>query len=300
MQVEIGGVLLKLLHFKKENRVKLGVKTEKGVLDLQSVAKQLHVEIAGTIDELIKKDQLSILQKIIDNVNQEEFSSFYLREQDLILEPVILNPEKILCIGLNYRNHIQETKENIPETPVLFSKFNNALTAHKEKILFPKGSEKVDYEAELVIVMGKQAKDIEEKDALSYVFGYTAGNDFSARDLQFLTGQWLIGKTLDGFAPVGPYIVTAETIDPSNLRIQSKVNGELRQDSNTKYMIFNCAKIISYVSKYMTLKPGDMIFTGTPEGVTLGHTAEGKKYLKSGDEIEIIIEKIGTLKNKLI
>ncbi len=298
--MKIGGVPMKLLHFKRENQIRLGIKTEKGILDIQSAGQQFNVEVPGTVDELIQKSQLSTIKKIVESASQDGFSSLYLQEKDITFESAVLNPQKILCIGLNYMNHIEETKDNVPKTPVLFSKFNNALAAHGEKITFPKISKEVDYEAELVIVIGKEAKNVEEKDALSYVFGYTVGNDFSARDLQFLTGQWLIGKTLDGFAPVGPYVITAEEIDPNDLKIQSKVNGEIRQDSNTKYMIFNCATIISYISKHMTLKPGDIIFTGTPEGVTLGHTKEGKKYLKPRDEIEVTIENIGTLKNNLI
>lgn len=291
---------MKLLNFKRDHEIRLGVKVQRGILDLYEVGKQLNKEVSMTVDEVIHKNQLPIIKQLVEDAEDEKFSSLYLKAEEVEFQPAILSPEKILCIGLNYKNHIEETKDNIPETPVLFSKFNNTLAAHQQEVAFPKHSKEVDYEAELVIVMGKEAKDVEEEEALSYVFGYTAGNDFSARDLQFLTPQWLLGKTLDGFAPVGPYVVTAEEIDPTNLNISSKVNGEIRQDSNTKHMIFNCAIIISYISKYMTLKPGDIIFTGTPEGVTLGHTGEGKKYLKSGDVVEIIIENIGMLKNALL
>lgn len=163
----------------------------------------------------------------------------------------------------------------------------------------PESAEKFDYEAELVIIIGKEARNVSKEEALSYVFGYTIGNDFSARDLQMRTGQWLLGKTCDGFAPIGPYITTADEINPNNLKVQCKVNNEIRQSANTRDMIFDCATIISYVSKHMTLKPGDIIFTGTPSGVILGYPEDKQSWLKSGDEIKINIENLGTLVNVL-
>ena len=199
--------------------------------------------------------------------------------------PVVTKPEKIICVGLNYADHAKEANMDIPDYPVLFSKFNNALAAHKQVISLPKKAEKFDYEAELVIVMGKEATKVSKEEALSYVFGYTVGNDFSARDLQFRTGQWLLGKSCDDFAPIGPYIVTSDEIDPQNLEISCKVNGEIRQSAHTRDMIFDCATIISYLSQYMTLKPGDLIFTGTPEGVIVGYPEEQQQWLKSGDEV---------------
>ena len=161
----------------------------------------------------------------------------------------------------------------------------------------PKDAEKFDYEAELVIVIGKEASKVSKEDALSYVFGYTVGNDFSARDLQFRSGQWLLGKSCDDFAPIGPYVVTRDEIDPQNLEIKCTVNGELRQSANTRDMIFDCATIISYVSQYMTLKPGDIIFSGTPDGVILGYPTERQQWLKKGDEVIVSIEHIGELVN---
>ena len=188
----------------------------------------------------------------------------------------------------------------VPGYPLLFSKFNNSLAAHQETIPIPQDAVKIDYEAELVIVIGKTARNVPEEEALSYVFGYTIGNDLSARDLQFRTSQWLLGKSLDKFAPIGPGVVTADELgDPHSLNMECRVNGEIRQAANTKSMIFNCAQIISYASRYMTLKPGDLIFSGTPEGVILGYPEEEQVWLKPGDEITITIDKIGTLINVL-
>jgi len=213
--------------------------------------------------------------------------------------PAVLNPEKILCIGLNYAAHAKESKLPIPDYPTLFSKFNNALNAHKEPIVLPDTAYKYDYEVELVIVIGKTAHMIDKEDALDYVFGYTIGNDFSARDLQMRTPQWLIGKTFDGFAPLGPYIVPAAEADPAHFHVQSFVNGELRQDSNTNDLIFDCATIVSYLSQYMTLKPGDVIFTGTPSGVILGYPEDQQVWLKAGDTVTVKIDGIGELTNTL-
>ncbi|MFS0823118.1 fumarylacetoacetate hydrolase family protein [Bacillus sp. 1P02SD] len=291
---------MKLLHYVQDGKLGIGVKVERGVLDLNKAAKRLEEEIPNSLDEVIKSGDINVIQKIIDSANNEDLALFLENEEEVEYLPAVSNPEKIVCVGLNYLSHIEEAKTvDVPETPILFNKFNNALAAQNEIISLPKVGKKFDYEAELVIIIGKEIKDVEESEALSAVFGYSVGNDLSVRDLQFTSSQWLLGKTLDGFAPVGPYVVTADSIDPSNLDIECKVNGEVRQSSNTKHMIFNCATIISYISKYMTLKPGDLIFTGTPEGVILGYPENEQEWLKPGDEIEVTIEKIGTLKNRL-
>jgi 2-keto-4-pentenoate hydratase/2-oxohepta-3-ene-1,7-dioic acid hydratase in catechol pathway len=208
------------------------------------------------------------------------------------------NPEKVICIGLNYRRHAEETGAKIPAVPVLFSKFNNALAAHGEAIPLPAGGEHFDYESELVVVIGKTAKNVSEADALNYVLGYCNGNDISCRDLQMLTGQWLIGKTPDKFFPFGPYLVTADEVgDPQALDIKGWYNGELRQNSNTGDMIFTVAQIIAYITQFITLKPGDLITTGTPEGVILG-MAE-KRWMKPGDEYVVEVSKLGRLANRM-
>ena len=156
-------------------------------------------------------------------------------------------------------------------------------------------AQQFDYEAELVIVMGRQARNVSEADALSYVLGYATGNDFTARDLQSRSSQWMLGKSLDGSGPIGPWLVTADQVDGDNLRIEQRVNGELRQSSNTADMVFNCKQLVSYISKYFTLKPGDIIFTGTPEGVIAGDPKDKQVWLKAGDKVVTTIEKLGEL-----
>lgn len=216
------------------------------------------------------------------------------------LRPPIPNPSKILCIGLNYRDHAKEGGQPIPEEPVLFAKFPNTLIGHAEAIRLPKVSQKVDYEAELVVVIGKRGRDITEDAAFDHVAGYTVGHDVSARDWQFKGNekQWTIGKTFDTFAPTGPVLVTKDEIpDPDNLRIQLRLNGETMQDSNTKEFIFPIPKLIAYLSQVVTLEPGDLIFTGTPPGV--GVARKPPVFLKPGDLVEVEIEKIGVLANQV-
>ena len=186
----------------------------------------------------------------------------------------------------------------MPPAPVLFNKFANSLAADQERIYLDPAYQEYDYEAELVAVIGRKAKNVSPEDALSYVFGYTCGNDLSTRDLQFARGgQWVLSKSLDGFGPVGPCVVTADEIEPQNLKISSMVNGEIRQASNTADMIFSVAEIIADISRHMTLMPGDIIFTGTPQGVMHGYPADQKNWLKPGDEVSVTIENIGTLHN---
>ncbi|QCX34715.1 fumarylacetoacetate hydrolase family protein [Caloramator sp. E03] len=280
---------MKFVNFKLEEKVRLGIKTEKGIIDVEKAAADFSMDVPLTIEEVISagEDALKKLKELAQKTNK------IISEEEITYAPCVTNPEKIICVGLNYLSHTSESKMNVPTVPVLFSKFNNALAAHNQIIPLPKYASKFDYEAELVIVIGKEGKDISKEEALSYVFGYTAGNDISARDLQFLTGQWLLGKTSDFFAPIGPYLTTKDEIDPKNLKIECKVNGVIRQSANTRDMIFDCAEIVSYVSRYMTLKKGDIIFTGTPGGVILGYPEEKQIWLKSGDRIEISIENIG-------
>ncbi len=195
-------------------------------------------------------------------------ASWLLDESTLALGPCVHNPEKILCVGLNYRRHAAESGAKVPEVPVLFSKFNNALAAHGEAIPLSRHAHQYDYEVELAVVIGRTAQDVPVARALDYVLGYCNANDVSARDLQNRTPQWLLGKTMDKFCPIGPYLVTADEIDdPQALTTRSWLNGELRQGINTADMVFSVAEIISYASRYMTLKPGDVILTSTPEGV---------------------------------
>ena len=288
-------MVLKFVNFQLNNQIRLGVKVKNGIMDIAQVSDTYSLGVPKTIEQIIAAGK-SVTEKL---QKYAESTSFLIDEDNIVYAPCVTNPEKIICIGLNYLDHANESKMEIPLSPVVFSKFSNALAGNKQEILLPINAKQFDYEAELVIVIGKTAESVSRENAMSYIFGYTIGNDLSARDLQFRTGQWLLGKTCDGFAPIGPYLVTADEVNPSDLEISCRVNGELRQQGNTKNMIFDCAYIVSYLSQHMTLKPGDIIFTGTPAGVILGYPEEKRVWLKSGDEVSVSIEKIGTLINKL-
>jgi 2-keto-4-pentenoate hydratase/2-oxohepta-3-ene-1,7-dioic acid hydratase in catechol pathway len=218
------------------------------------------------------------------------------------LLPPVPNPSKILCIGLNYRDHAIEGNRPIPQEPVLFGKFPNTLIAHGEPIVLPKVAEKVDYEAELVIVIGKKGRHIPNNDsAFDYVGGYTVGHDVSARDWQFRGDekQWIIGKTFDTFAPTGPVLVTTDELtNPHKLQVQLRLNGTTLQNSNTKEFIFGVPHLLWFLSQCVTLEPGDLIFTGTPPGV--GIARKPQVLLKAGDVAEVEIEGIGTLRNPVV
>lgn len=286
---------MKFINYKVEGKIRLAIKCEQGIIDVEQTAKEYSIKVPNTIADVISSGEEGILQ--LGELMKKDVK--IIPEENITYAPCVVNPEKIICVGLNYLSHSEECNIDVPTSPVIFSKFNNALGAHNQTIVLPKAAEKFDYEAELVIIIGKEAANISKEAALSYVFGYTIGNDLSARDLQFRTGQWLLGKTCDNFAPIGPYLVTADEIDSTNLEISCKVNGVLRQSGNTSDMIFDCATIVSYLSQYMTLKPGDIIFTGTPSGVILGYPEEQQQWLKSGDEMIVSIEKIGSLMNIL-
>ncbi|MEM6688557.1 MAG: fumarylacetoacetate hydrolase family protein [Planctomycetota bacterium] len=219
----------------------------------------------------------------------------------LNLLPPVPNPEKVICIGLNYRDHAIETGAEIPSEPVVFSKFNSTLIGHGSKIVLPTIAKQVDYEAELVVIIGKTAKNVSKGNSLDYVFGYTCGHDVSARDWQKGRpgGQWLLGKTFDTFAPVGPIGVTADEFgSPSDVNIMMRINGETMQASTTAQLIFDVPTLVSRLSAHMTLRPGDLIFTGTPSGVGAARTPP--RYLKAGDICEVEIKGIGTLKNLVV
>ena len=286
---------MKLVNFQNNGAIQLGIQTETGIIDVAKEAGVHALQAPLSMEAAMSGGQAALAQLAA----VAKAATQVMREDTVHYAPCVANPGKIVCVGLNYKSHRDECKMEEPEYPVLFSKFNNALAAHKEEITLPATAEKFDYEAELVIVIGKETAKVSKEAALSHVFGYTAGNDLSARDLQLRTGQWLLGKSCDSFAPIGPCLVTADEIDPNHLDIQCTVNGEVRQSANTGDMIFDCATIVSYVSQYMTLQPGDIIFSGTPSGVILGYPAEKQVWLQAGDEVAVTIEKIGTLKNIL-
>lgn len=286
--------VLKILSYYENQRVKLGIQTEDGIIDVQSVSEKTGIAAPSTILGVIKggDEALQALTQIIANSNEK------LNEKNIQYAPVIPNAGKVICVGANYRKHAIESGLAIPEEPIYFAKYANSLSGHREEISVPKMAEQVDYEVELVVVIGKPAKNVPVESALEYVFGYAVGNDLSVRELQFRSNQWLYGKAIDGFAPLGPYIVTAEEVsNPQNLNLKCWVNGELRQNSNTEDMIFSTPQLISDLSQIMTLQPGDLIYTGTPEGVIMG--MDEKNWLKTGDEIVCEIDGLGRLLNKL-
>jgi len=283
----------------------LGVKfSDDAVLDVRKAGQLLGIAAPLTLEELLKEGNASGLNKLIAAARASgRASAATVKESTITFGRLFTNPGKIVCIGLNYRAHVQEANMKLPSVPILFNKYNNALAAHNCTIRLPPRdvAYKFDYETELLIVIGKQARNVSEAEALNYVAGYCTAQDFSARDLQLETPstQWMIGKTLDNFGPIGPYFVSADLLDPNNLKIQTHVNGEERQSSNTSSMIFNPQKLIAYITRMWTLEPGDIIWSGTPEGVILGYPKDKQVWLKAGDEIVSSIEKLGALRFKL-
>ena len=219
---------------------------------------------------------------------------------DVRLGPPLMRPSKIVCVGLNYAEHAAESGMDIPEEPVLFFKATSAIVGPNDPIIIPKGSEKTDWEVELAIVVGKKASYVSEKDALNHVAGYVLHNDVSERAFQLeRSGQWVKGKSCDTFAPIGPFIATPDEIgDPNNLNLWLTLNGEEMQNSSTSDFIFNIQHVVSYISQYMTLLPGDIISTGTPFGVGLG--LKPPRYLKDRDVVELGIEGLGTSRQTCI
>ncbi len=281
----------------------LGVKLDNDtVLDVRKASHLLGITAPVTLEELLKEGNARGLDQLVVAARAApKGKAAMVKESSITFGRLFTNPGKIVCIGLNYKAHAQETNFKPPSVPILFNKYNNALAAHNCVIKLPPReiAYKFDYETELLIVMGKKARNVPETDALSYVAGYCTSHDFSARDLQLETPnvQWMIGKTLDSFGPIGPYFVSADVVgDPNNLKIETHVNGEERQSSNTSNMIFNPQKLIAYITKMWTLEPGDIIWSGTPEGVILGYPKEKQVWLRAGDKIVSSIEKLGELK----
>ena len=284
---------------------RLGVQAGKGVVDVAaSLAdrKPGATPVPATIGDLLaggRQAQQVLAAHIQDALADTPRAAWYQAESVLRLGPCLPHPGKIICVGLNYRQHAAEAGLAVPGTPVLFSKYGNALAGPGEAIPLPAGAEQYDYEVELAVVIGRRARNISETEALNHVFGYCTANDLSARDQQNRTSQWLLGKTLDKFLPIGAHLVTADEVgDPQNLQLRTWVNGSLRQDSNTGDMIFPVAHIISYISRYFTLEPGDLISTGTPQGVIAGMA--DKHWLRAGDEVTVEVEKLGRLSNVMV
>jgi 2-keto-4-pentenoate hydratase/2-oxohepta-3-ene-1,7-dioic acid hydratase in catechol pathway len=276
---------MKLLNFVKDGKVCLGAMTEDGKVAVMTGAAGCPQTIQEAIElgvDALKKLDLSALETECPCC--------------ITYAPAVTAPEKIICVGLNYLAHAREGGSEPPAWPCLFSKFNTALAANNESIELPAGEDRYDYEAELVIVIGKGGRYIPKEEAKAAVFGYTCGNDLSARTLQMRTGQWITGKTVDTF---GPVIATSDVVDGDNVGIKLTRNGEVCQNSNTNDLIFDVATIVSYCSEFITLKPGDIIFTGTPSGVISGKPEGQKNWLKAGDVLTVSIEGIGDLTNTM-
>lgn len=276
---------MKLAQIEQGGQTILCARTAEGLIPLNGMGYHTMMDAIERIDELPRALEMA------------EAKETPLAPEDARFLPVVSRPGKIVCVGVNYGRHVKECGQSLPDAPVLFSKFATALSAHKDSVAIPRGVERLDYEAELVMVIGRRAHCVSADEAMDYVFGCTCGNDLSARDWQSRSSQWLAGKTPDGFAPVGPWITTIDAMhEIQDLEIACALNGQLRQYASTGDMIFSCAEIVSYVSSIMTLEPGDLIFTGTPDGVILGLPEEQRRWLKPGDVLEVSIENIGTLR----
>ncbi|RXG26815.1 fumarylacetoacetate hydrolase family protein [Leeuwenhoekiella palythoae] len=279
---------MKLIRFGAAGKEKPGVQLDSG--------KRIDVSAFGEdyTEAFFENDGLNRLQSWLSSEqdNCPEVSA------ETRLGAPLVRPSKIVCIGLNYVSHAKETGMEVPKEPILFFKATSAIVGPNDDVIIPKGSEKTDWEVELAVVIGKKASYVSEAEALDYVAGYTLHNDYSERAFQIeRAGQWVKGKSCDTFAPLGPFIATKDEIkDPNKLNLWLKLNGEQLQNSNTSDFVFNVQQVVSYISQFMTLLPGDIISTGTPFGVGMGFNPP--RYLKPGDVVELGIEGLGTSKQK--
>lgn len=304
---------MKLLTYRADNQLKLGLLKRKWVIDLaiayQFVTKLRRKESknnfpidmvsllkngldkAKMVEEAVEDDLLGLQEKIPKAVLNIKYVK--------LLAPIPHPRKNIVCLGLNYSDHVEECKLPLPQHPIFFTKSSSAVIASNEPILLPKCSTEIDYEVELAIIFGKRGKNILKKEAFDYIAGYTVLNDITARDLQKNHFQWFKGKSLDTFAPLGPYLVTKEEIsDPHNLKLSLKINGRIMQKSNTRNIYFKIPLLVEILTKDMTVEPGDIVATGTPSGV--GFKRNPPIFLKCGDFVEAFVEKIGTLKNFVV
>ncbi len=302
---------MKLVSYVEAGETRAGLVVGESVIDLERASldksccpnggKPFPAGLKRVLEESEEAlNQCSRVQSHFSSLSREEIPGEICTPlSEVRFAPPIPDPQKIICIGMNYRDHCEEQKKPLPEKPVIFAKFPTALIGHGEPIVKPRLTDKMDYEAELAVIIGKKGKNITEEEALSYVAGYTIMNDVTARDIQFSDGQWVRAKSFDTFAPAGPYLVTRDEVpDAHRLGIRLTVNGELRQSSNTSNMVFSVAFLVSFISKVCTLLPGDMISTGTPGGV--GVFRRPPVFLKEGDEVSIEIENLGTLTNRVV
>ena len=290
---------MRLVRYLHSNMESYGVLVDQEITSLLALPKALEYSPPLTFAELIALGDrgTDIVERLMSRSTKNEKRNATFSVHDVTLLAPVPAPPKIVCLGLNYRDHAEEQGKDAPEELILFMKPRTTIIGPDQPIIQPKMVKQLDYEAELAIVIGEQGKQIPIAEAKKYIFGYTIFNDVSARDIQFKDKQWTRGKSFDTFAPMGPCLTTANQIeDPNNLDVRTRVNGELRQNSSTRNMVFNIYEIVHHLSQVMTLEPGDVIATGTPAGVGIFMQPK-PKFLSPGDSVEIEIEKIGTLRN---
>ncbi len=283
---------MRLVSYQAEQGVRAAAIRGDEYVDLQAADAELPTSIS---------DLLAGGHKLLERAVKAAERGKGIPQQSVRLAAPIPAPQKVLCVGLNYADHARETGKEAPAEPVIFNKFATAVRGDGEAIVLPRLSREVDYEAELVAVIGRGGRHIPRASALDHVAGYCCGHDVSARDWQLRKpgGQWLLGKSFDGFAPMGPALVTADEVgETGDLRIQLRLNGQVMQDSTTAQLIFSVAELVSYISGVCTLTPGDVIFTGTPPGV--GVARKPPVFLQPGDTVEIEIERVGVLRNSVV
>jgi 2-keto-4-pentenoate hydratase/2-oxohepta-3-ene-1,7-dioic acid hydratase in catechol pathway len=293
---------MKLVRFRHGRKEHYGIITDGKIVSVPLLAKAMNAKFPRRLQDLIAqgRDGIESAERLLKKARQADIAkASYSSSEATLLAPIPF-PPKIICLGLNYRDHAAETNKPVPDEPVIFMKPRTAIIGPNDNIVKPSFVRQLDYEAELAIVVGRKAKNVSASDARGYIFGYTILNDVSARDIQFKDTQWTRGKGFDTFAPTGPSITTVNQLqDTSNLKIKTWVNGELRQNSTTRNMAFNVDEIVHQLSRVMTLEPCDIIATGTPAGVGFAMKTQ-PKFLKAGDVVRIEIEKIGILENAVI
>ena len=293
---------MKLMRFLQDSKESYAAQiTKDQILELPALSKNLKQPIPSNISELILcgNEGTMALKCLIQNSTENQRKRATVKLDNVKMLAPVASPPKTICLGVNYRDHAAELNSPLPDEPVIFLKPHTTIIGPDEPIIKPAFVKELDYEAELAVIIGKKGKDIAAEDAKNHIFGYTCFNDVSARDIQFKDKQWTRGKSLDTFAPIGPCITTTDQIgDPTNLRVQTRVNEEIRQNSSTRNMVFNVFQIVHQLSRIMTLEPCDIIATGTPAGVAFAMKPK-PKFLSLGDIVEIEIENIGTLRNKV-
>ena len=293
---------MKLVRFTYNKVESFGAITNSSeLIDLQKFSKIRGRSVPTSMNRLVALGQggLSKVEDLLKESTQKDKQKATLKLSKVKVLAPVLSPPKIICLGLNYRNHAAEQKASLPDEPIIFMKPHTAIIGPDELIVKPSFVKQLDYEAELAVIIGKKGKNIPVEEAERHIFGYTCFNDVSARDIQFKDKQWTRGKSFDTFAPMGPCITSVDQIgDPTNLRVRAWVNGELRQNGSTSNMVFNVYQIVHELSRVMTLEPRDIIATGTPAGVGFAMKPE-PKFLKEGDIVEIEVEKIGKLRNQV-